>query len=431
LPLTLRPYGADAQPENLAVNGKLIAILAGVVVLAAIPVKLIFFPSHSTPDDGIPLVSADTPLGEKDAAPSSGARGKTDRGTGATRVSKEARVPTWEEVIRDCEESVAVVKGKIGHGTGFLLPNGVLATNAHVINLEFEENLRVFFPSAPKRQQGPFKAQFIWADRKRDLAFLFVECDVSCLQLADEYDFRKGQEVLAIGNPGINRTELLRNAVSRGMMSTLTKLDKQVFYQMDISVNPGNSGGPVLDQNGNVLGMITAKLRDKDGIAFAIPLEDLHYGYEQVVGQGRESTPELLAWHRACTVLERFVAIGDTYGAALDTCSRAMDTAVAQGQTPNAGLRAVPEATRREVQGVNRMFADSLEANVHLTLDEPNLYPEDKERIRNLWNVVREMKTMYDSPNGTVDAYRKKKDQLRQQFEKLLTFEQPRKPQRQ
>jgi hypothetical protein len=184
----------------------------------------------------------------------------------------------------------------------------------------------------------------------------------------------------------------------------------------------------VLDQSGKVLGMITAKLRDKDGIAFAIPLEDLERGYEEVVGQGWDTTPELMAWHRGCTVLERLIYVGDLYAAALDANSKAMDAAVAKGESPNAGLRSVPESIRKDVQKIHKIFADNLEKNVALTLNEANLYPEDKERIRHLWSVVREMKKSYDTPSGTVDSYRARKDQLQQQFERLLTNDQPKKP---
>src|SRR5258706_7755044 len=164
-----------------------------------------------------------------------------------------------------------------------MLPQSILATNAHVVALEFEENIRVHFPSAPKGRQGPYKAKFIWADKKRDLAFLEVNCDVEALELAEDYKLRPGQEVFAIGSPGLAGTDLLPNAPVKGQMSAMHKLGGQPFYALSMSVNPGNSGGPVLDMNGRVLGMITAKAKDKDGIAFAIPLDDLYGSYHREV----------------------------------------------------------------------------------------------------------------------------------------------------
>src|SRR5207245_957582 len=127
--------------------------------------------SSSKSADEVPLVSADTPddklaeAARKPAAPDT----KEHRDTGPRPL---------EDLVRDCAPSVALVKGKTGHGTGFLLPNNVLATNAHVVSLEFEENIRVHFPSAPAGKRGPYRAKYIWADRKRDLAFLEVVCDV-------------------------------------------------------------------------------------------------------------------------------------------------------------------------------------------------------------------------------------------------------------
>src|SRR5262249_33706900 len=157
-------------------------------------------------------------------------------------------------------------------------------------------------------------------------AFLEVNCDLEPLDLAEEYTLRPGQEVIAIGSPGLGGNELLPNSPTRGMMSNVTKLNGETFYALSISVNPGNSGGPGIDMNGKVLAMITAKMRDKEGIAFAVPLEDLRNGYDQeVLGQGREAGPELISYMRACTAFERLIYLCEEYSIGLDTYSRAMD----------------------------------------------------------------------------------------------------------
>lgn len=335
-----------------------------------------------------------------------------------------------DEVVRECLPSVALVKGKVGHGAGFLLPNNVLATNAHVVALEFEENIRIHFPSAPKKLQGPYKAKFLWADKRRDLAFLEVDCDVEPLELAEEYTLKPGQEIVAIGSPGLGGTDFLPNAPTRGLMSNVTKLEGRRFYAMSISVNPGNSGGPVIDMDGQVLGMVTAKMRDKEGIAFAIPLEDLRNGYDQeVIGQGREAGPEMIAWLRACTVIERLMYLGEEYCAGLETYWRAMDLATSRGGTPNDGLRSVAKELESRIQQINRVFADDLEKNVKAVTAENNyLRAEDRDRIDKLWRCCTQMKTMFDRPSGTVNSYRARKDSLQRQYQTLTTFERPNKP---
>ena len=91
------------------------------------------------------------------------------------------------------------------------------------------------------------------------------------------------------------------------------------YYQINIGVNPGNSGGPLLDGKGRVIGMVTAKLRDKDGIAFAIPADDLETALRNdVFSPGYEATPEQAAWNRGCTVFERLMYLGDAYAVPLD-----------------------------------------------------------------------------------------------------------------
>jgi hypothetical protein len=384
--------------------------------------------------DGIAMVGADTPDDKlADAVKKKGPNEQKPDAAGS------ANRPV-DELVRTCLPAVALVKGKCGHGAGFLLPQNVVATNAHVVNLEFEENIRVHFPSAPKGKQGPYKAKFIWADRRRDLAFLEVICDIEPLELAEDYTLRPGQEIIAIGSPGLGDNEFLPNAPAKGLMSNLTKLGEkgreQSFYAMSISVNPGNSGGPVIDMQGHVLGMVTLKARDKDGIAFAIPLEDLNNGYHQeVLAQGREAGAEMKGYIRAMTVFERLLYLGDEYCYGLDTYSKAMDMAAAQGGLPSDGLRAVSREMSGHLKQTNKFFADDLEKNVALVVKDKDLaemgedWQEIQRRIDALWKCCRDMKAMIDSPTGTVDSYRFRKEQLKMRYRDLAgTAERPKKP---
>ncbi len=91
---------------------------------------------------------------------------------------------TTAQIVARCEPSVALIKGKVSSGTGFLVRYGVIATNAHVIEEEFVSNLEVRFPSAPAGNQGPLNAQLLYEDRKRDIAFLAVKSDLPMLRVA-------------------------------------------------------------------------------------------------------------------------------------------------------------------------------------------------------------------------------------------------------
>ncbi len=395
-------------------NAKIL-LAAGLLLGLAVTVGVIsVMGSKETPQD-VPLVDADTPPDKL-----ADAVNKQHR-SGAADGQKKNVVKPLDELVKECLPSVGIVKGKLGHGTGFMLPQNVLATNAHVVSLEFEENIRVHFPSAPKGQQGPYKAKFLWADKRRDLAFLEVNSDVEPLELAEDYTLKPGQEVIAIGSPGLGGADFLPNAPTKGLMSNMHKINRQQFYALSMSVNPGNSGGPVIDMNGKVLGMVTLKARDKDGIAFAIPLEDLNNGYHQeVLAQGREAGVEMIAWLRACTVFERLIYLGDEYLLGLDTYSRAMDTAHSRGGSPNDGLKLVSKDMEGRIKQVNAVFSDALEKNLRLVLDDKHIVLEDRQRIRMLWECCREMKSFFDQPRGTIDSYRTKKEQLKKQYQELV-----------
>ena len=147
--------------------------------------------------------------------------------TGSTETSSPTNVSprspatplTTAQIVARREPSVALVKGKVSSGTGFLIRYGVIATNAHVIEQEFISNLEVRFPSAPAGNQGPIKAQLLYEDRKRDIAFLAVKSDLPVLPIAPNYSFVKGEDILVIGNPGMGDDTVLENAISRGVMT--------------------------------------------------------------------------------------------------------------------------------------------------------------------------------------------------------------------
>jgi S1-C subfamily serine protease len=179
------------------------------------------------------------------------------------------------DVVAMYEPSVALIKGKKGSGTGFIVRAGIVATNAHVIDGEKVAELEVRFPSAAESKQGPLPARVLYKDTDRDLALLAVATDLPPVRVAKGYKFRKGEDITVIGNPGVGGQFILENAISRGILSSVTKLDSHTFYQLGIAINPGNSGGPVFDPKGRVIGVVTLKTAKREGLAFAIPADDL------------------------------------------------------------------------------------------------------------------------------------------------------------
>lgn len=149
-------------------------------------------------------------------------------------------------------------------GTGFALTsNGYIATNYHVIN--GADSIYV------QNTKGvSFKTEVVYIDPTYDIAILEIVDPTFKEPAPLPYTFKKtesdlGQDVYTIGFP---REEAV---YGRGYLSSTTGFGGDtIAYQVSIPVNPGNSGGPVLDDSGNVIGVINGKQKEADGAAFAI-----------------------------------------------------------------------------------------------------------------------------------------------------------------
>nr|MBP7451116.1 trypsin-like peptidase domain-containing protein [Flavobacteriales bacterium] len=105
-----------------------------------------------------------------------------------------------------------------------------------------------------------------------DLALIKVlGTDLPALTIGDDKVVQVGEEVYAIGTP---LDEKLGQSVTRGIVSGKRDLEDRAYIQTDVSINHGNSGGPLIDMDGKVIGVTTLKLtgRDVSGIGFAVPI---------------------------------------------------------------------------------------------------------------------------------------------------------------
>ena len=165
--------------------------------------------------------------------------------------------------INDMPEKGPVNPGQFG-GTGFALSsNGYVVTNYHVV----KDADSVYVQNADGQS---FKVKQVFVDPAYDIAVLqIIDPEFKSLSTLP-YTFKKsgsdlGEDVYTIGFPRDDQV------VNRGYLSSLTGYaGDTVAYQVDISVNPGNSGGPLLDNKGNVIGIINAKQTQTEGAAFAI-----------------------------------------------------------------------------------------------------------------------------------------------------------------
>ena len=175
-------------------------------------------------------------------------------------------------IAKKIRPSIVVVtqegrEGKtVGTGTGFVISeNGLIATCAHVIG---ESRLiKVRFDDG-----NEYKVEQIFAsDRKLDLAILKINAkDLKPLQVEKNQISEQGAEVIAMGNP-----QGLEFSIVRGIISGIRKIDNQSLIQIAIPIEPGNSGGPLMNDKGNVCGILNMKSAITENLGFAIPIENL------------------------------------------------------------------------------------------------------------------------------------------------------------
>ena len=298
------------------------------------------------------------------------------------------------------EPSVALIKGKVSSGTGFLVRYGVVATNAHVIEEEFISNLEVRFPSAPADRQGPTKAQLLYEDRKRDIAFLAVKSDLPVLPLAPNYSFVKGEDVIVIGNPGMGDEIVLENAISRGVMSSKTVIEGMPYHQMNIAINPGNSGGPVFDSLGRVIGVATLKSSKTEAMGFSIPVEDVNTALAKVGGP----RPELGSHHRAVVALRLLTIGGALYSIALEVRAGVLQAAP-KGADPNLLPTEDVQKLHEAVTSLDEKLFSLVDGELPTLRSDPTLSPTAQRGYQELADNFQTMKKLYVNPNRFVDQY--------------------------
>jgi len=173
---------------------------------------------------------------------------------------------------------------KIGGGTGFVVGDGLFLTNKHVV-ADAQANYTIVTQDNKK-----YDAQ-IWAlDPVNDIAILKADVNLPALALGDSSKIKVGQSVIAIGNA----LGEFGNTVSTGIISGLQRsigMQLRSLIQTDAAINQGNSGGPLLNLQGKVIGINVAKATNAENIGFAIPVNAAKKAIADVKEKGKIEYP--------------------------------------------------------------------------------------------------------------------------------------------
>ena len=201
-----------------------------------------------------------------------------------------------EDLVSRTKESVALISTPTGTGSGFVVAEGVIATNYHVIADCDADAIQVQFPDGRADVKSPMDATLIAEAPERDLALLRIARKVPKVDIDTTHTFRRGQDVVVIGSPGVFRGQaLLENAVTKGVLSSEVDIEGYNHYQLSLPVNSGNSGGPVFGMDAKVIGVVVSKSLAEDAISFCIPAADLVSLINDASANGFKATERVVA----------------------------------------------------------------------------------------------------------------------------------------
>ncbi|MBS1156298.1 MAG: peptidase [Proteobacteria bacterium] len=193
-----------------------------------------------------------------------------------------------------------------GQGSGFIVRNdGLILTNAHVIDGAQEVSVKL-------TDRREFSAKVLGVDKKTDIAIIKIDAkNLPVVVIGDASKIRVGEPVLAIGAP-----YGFENTATAGIVSAKSRTlqdDTYVpFIQTDVAVNPGNSGGPLFNMRGEVIGInsqIYSQTGGYQGLSFAIPMNVVSKVQDQLVKHGKVTRGRI-----GVTVQDVNQALADSFG---------------------------------------------------------------------------------------------------------------------
>ncbi len=165
-------------------------------------------------------------------------------------------------IVSNVAKSVVTIRTDLAQGSGFIITeNGYIATNVHILNMGKYVKVITY-------NNKIYDAELIGYDDTLDLAVLKISGEFDFLEFADSNEVNLGEKVIAIGNPlGLSFS------VTEGIISGVHRVGPQGlegYIQTDTPLNPGNSGGPLIDTQGKVIGINSLKIKGSENLGFAL-----------------------------------------------------------------------------------------------------------------------------------------------------------------
>jgi len=198
----------------------------------------------------------------KDAAPP--AKDADPAPAPSTPAPLSASAPT-EEMVDRVMPAVVLIETTSGRGSGFFVRHDTLITNVHVVENDAYVTLR-------KSDGTTLNARVETKAPAFDIAILKVATPSPSqvvIPMGSAHSLRPGQEIVVIGSA----LGTLQNSVSRGIVSGLRTSGGATLVQTDAAANPGNSGGPMLDRSGAVVGITTLGYKNAEGLNFGVAID--------------------------------------------------------------------------------------------------------------------------------------------------------------
>jgi S1-C subfamily serine protease len=292
---TAEPSGGGSSALIAMVVGALVIGGAGYWFLARSAPAATRAPNSAPQDDAPQATGASVPASASPEARAwdAAANAKAVEPVRSSEVPAAPAAPTaptalsasLEEMVDRVMPAVVLIETTSGRGSGFFVRHDTLITNVHVVQNDGYVTLRRMDGTTVNARVESRAPAF-------DIAVLKVatpSASQTVLPMGSARSLKPGQEIIVIGSA----LGTLQNSVSRGIVSGLRSSGGATLVQTDAATNPGNSGGPMLDRNGAVIGITTMGYRNAEGLNFGVAIDharDLLEGRQANVGSQRGLT---------------------------------------------------------------------------------------------------------------------------------------------